>query len=117
MTKQVKGTVTFEGKAPPAAGRITLAPIEAVEPFPRRAASGDFDESGKFILTTFESGDGAIPGRYIANIACWREVPTLETKLSANYVPPDFKHEVTIDANANEPIELRIDVPTIQRGR
>lgn len=117
VTKEVRGTITFQGAAPPAAGKITLAPIEATPPFPTRPARGEFDQTGKFTLTTFEAGDGAIPGRYLANVTCWREVPTLETKLSANYVPPDFRHEVTINADADEPIEITIDIPTLQRGR
>lgn len=117
LTKQVRGQVTFEGAAPLAEGQITLAPIEGAPTYPRRPASGDFDKSGTFRLTTFTKDDGIIPGKYRVNINCWREPPTLKTKLSANYVPADFKFEVTIDANASEPVELRIDVPKIQRGR
>jgi hypothetical protein len=117
VTKQVQGTITFEGQAPPTNGKITFAPIEAAPSFPRRSASGEFDASGTFTLTTFKPGDGIIPGRYQTNILCWREKPTLETKLTANYVPPDFQHEVTIDADADEPIDLRIDVPKIQRAK
>jgi hypothetical protein len=117
LTKQVRGQVTFHGAAPPAEGQITLAPIEGAAGYPRRPASGDFDKTGAFKLTTFSKDDGVIPGKYRVNINCWREPPTLKTKLSANYVPADFKFEVTIDENADEPVELRIDVPKIQRGR
>jgi hypothetical protein len=49
------------------------------------------------------------------NVTCWREKPTLETRLSANYVPPNFEHEVTIAADADEPVEIAIDVPVIQQ--
>jgi hypothetical protein len=117
LTKQVRGQVTFEGAAPPAEGQITFAPIEAAANLPRRPASGDFDQSGTFRLTTFTKDDGIIPGKYRVNINCWREPPTLKTKLSANYVPADFKFEMTVDEKAEEPVELRIDVPKIQRGR
>ena len=117
LTKQVRGQVTFQGAAPPAEGKITLAPIEAASNFPRRPASGDFDKTGTFTLTTFTKDDGIIPGKYRVNINCWREPPTLKTKLSANYVPADFKFEVTIDENADEPVEVRIDIPKIQRGQ
>lgn len=117
LTKQVRGQVTFEGAAPPAEGTITLAPIESAPNYPRRPASGDFDKTGAFRLTTFTKDDGIIPGKYRVNINCWREPPTLKTKLSANFVPADFKFEVTIDEHADEPVELRIDVPKIQRGR
>ena len=116
-TKQVRGQITFQGGAPPAEGKVTLAPIEAASSHPRRPASGDFDKTGAFTLTTFAKDDGIIPGRYRANINCWREAPTLETRLSANYVPADFKFEVTIEESADEPVELLIDVPKIQRGR
>jgi hypothetical protein len=117
LTKQVRGQVTFQGAAPPAEGKITLAPIESAPTYPRRPASGDFDKTGAFTLTTFAKDDGIIPGRYHVNIKCWREPPTLKTALSANYVPASFKFEVTIDENADEPVELRIDVPNIQRRR
>ncbi len=117
LTKRVRGQITFEGAAPPAEGKITLAPIEAAGSLPRRPASGDFDQTGTFKLTTFDKDDGIIPGKYRVNINCWREPPTLKTKLSANYVPPDFKFEVTVDENADEGVELKIDVPKIQRGR
>ena len=117
LTKQVRGQVTFQGAAPPAEGKITLAPIEGAPSYPRRPACGDFDKTGTFTLTTFTKNDGIIPGRYRVNINCWREAPTLKTKLSANYVPADFKFDVTVDENADEPVELRIDVPKIQRGQ
>jgi hypothetical protein len=115
VTKKVEGTITFKGGPPPATGKITLAPVEVTEPFPRRPARGEFDEKGNFTLTTFDAGDGIIPGRYSVNVTCWREKPTLETRLSANYVPPNFEHEVTIAADADEPVEIAIDVPVIQQ--
>jgi hypothetical protein len=115
VTKTVQGTITFKGGPPPATGKITLAPVEVTEPFPRRPARGDFDEKGNFTLTTFDSGDGIIPGRYSVNVTCWREKPTLETRQSANYVPPNFEHEVTIAADADEPVEIAINVPVIQQ--
>lgn len=57
----------------------------------------------------------ASEGGYSVYVACWRETPTLETKLTAKYVPPDFTHEVDIDADASEPIEIAIDVPSLQK--
>lgn len=116
-TKQVRGTITFEGAPPPKAGKVTLAPIEVAKGLPRRPASGEFDESGSFTLTTFLSEDGVIPGRYSANILCWREQPSLATRLSANFVPPDFQPEFTIDVDAEEPVEIRINVPMLQQGK
>lgn len=114
-TREVRGVVTFAGGLPPKAGELTFAPLSATAGLPRRPAKGSFDAEGHFKLTTFQEGDGIIPGTYSVYIACWREKPTLETKLTANYVPPDFTHEVVIDPEAAEPIELKIDVPALQK--
>jgi hypothetical protein len=113
-TKEVRGTVTFKGSPPPKEGGILLTPLEAAPGLPRREARGDFDQSGKFTLTTFDKGDGIIPGKYAVKITCWRVTPTLETSDTANYVPASFKQEVEISVDADEPVEMTIDVPKLQ---
>ena len=113
-TKVIEGTVTFQGKAPPKSGEIFFAPLQIAADLPKRPAQGTFDETGKFSLTSWEPGDGVVPGTYQVTIICWRETPTLETKLSANFVPPDFVPEVTIDAKSREPVAVTIDVPRLQ---
>lgn len=113
-TKEVRGTLTFKGSPPPKEGGILLTPLEAAPGLPRREARGDFDTSGKFTLTTFDKGDGIIPGKYAVKITCWRVTPTLETSDTANYVPTSFKHEVEIAPDAREPVEITIDVPKLQ---
>ncbi len=113
-TKVIDGTVTFRGQAPPKSGEIFFAPHVVSPGLPKRPAQGTFDEAGKFSLTSWEPGDGVVPGTYQVTIVCWRETPTLETKLSANYVPDDFVPEVTIDAKSREPVAVTIDVPILQ---
>jgi hypothetical protein len=113
-TKRVRGTLTFKGGPPPKEGGILLTPLEAAPGLPRREARGEFDTSGKFSLTTFDKGDGIIPGKYAVKITCWRVTPTLATSDTANYVPSSFKPVVTIDADAGEPVEITIDVPVLQ---
>lgn len=112
--KQVRGTVTLKGSPPPKEGGILLTPLEPAPGLPRREARGEFDQSGKFTLTTFDKGDGIIPGKYSVKITCWRVTPTLGTSDTANYVPSNFKHEVEIAVDADEPVELTIDVPVLQ---
>jgi hypothetical protein len=114
-TVVVEGTITFAGQPPPAAGKITFAPLEMAGGAKSRPGTGEFDTDGKFTVTTFEKGDGLIPGRYRANINCWREKPTLETRLSANYVPATFHPEIVIDAGADEPFPVTIDVPVMNK--
>jgi len=110
-TVKVDGKITFKGQPPPAGGRITFASVGASEGLPSRPGSGEFGPDGAFTLTTFKPGDGLIPGKYRANIECWRELPTLATALSANYVPATFHPEVTIDREQGEPVKVEIDVP------
>lgn len=115
-TKKVRGMVTFLGQKPPKEGEVFFSP-KSYGPGSsnQRAALGTFDSSGQFELTTWEPGDGAAPGTYVVSITCWRETPTLATKDTANYVPPDFVHEITIDPQAKEPVEITIDVPRLQK--
>jgi len=56
-TVRVRGTVTYLGK--PAEG-VSVGFI----PENGRPASGLTDSSGKFALSTFRTGDGAVPGKH-----------------------------------------------------
>lgn len=58
-TAKVTGTVTLDGDAV-AGAVVKFSPKGAGG----HAASGTTDDSGNFALTTFESGDGAVPGSY-----------------------------------------------------
>jgi hypothetical protein len=55
----VSGTITLDGK-PLAGATVTFSPVEGHG----RSAGGLTDDSGEFDLTTFNSGDGALPGDY-----------------------------------------------------
>src|SRR5947209_6460840 len=57
-TIRVTGRVTFDGRDPPAPGKVYFLPIEPAEGFPSRPAKGDYDKGGYFRATTFEPGDG-----------------------------------------------------------
>ncbi|MGQ9576185.1 MAG: hypothetical protein ACUVUC_12785 [Thermoguttaceae bacterium] len=60
-TVKVVGTVTHKGK-PVEGAMVTFIPPEG------RPASGITDVSGKFELSTFRSGDGALPGKHVVTI-------------------------------------------------
>ncbi|HTQ40412.1 MAG TPA: hypothetical protein VMJ32_15410 [Pirellulales bacterium] len=53
----VSGHVLIDGK-PLAYGYVTFAPKDS------RASSGGLDKDGKFVLSCFESGDGAVTGKH-----------------------------------------------------
>ncbi len=56
-TAPVRGLVTYRGE-PLAGARVTFFNPEA-----NRSAIGETGPDGRFTLTTFEKGDGAVPGR------------------------------------------------------
>jgi len=55
------GQVLIDGQ-PLVAGQIRVIPTDA------RAASGKIDQQGRFTLTTFEQGDGCVPGTHAVEI-------------------------------------------------
>lgn len=67
-TVEVVGTVTYEGE-PAEDAEVTFFPEQG------RPARGVTDVSGKFVLSTFESGDGAVPGKHVITITEYYEEP------------------------------------------
>lgn len=55
------GQVFIDGQ-PLSAGQIRVIPTDA------RAATGKIDQEGRFTLTTFEQGDGCVPGTHAVEI-------------------------------------------------
>ena len=59
----VRGKVLLDGK-PVEGAQVTFHPTAAAP----RNAGGTTNANGEFTLTTFDTGDGAIPGEYIVTI-------------------------------------------------
>jgi hypothetical protein len=84
-TAQVSGRVTFNGKAV-ASGQIAFYPEHG------RTATGTIDAEGRYRLTTFKSGDGALLGRHRVTVEAVRVTPvadapkTLEEELKGHGV-------------------------------
>ena len=69
-TVPVSGVVTTGGKA------VTAARIRFIPDAPDgRTAFGDLDSEGKFSLTTFDKGDGVIPGSYKVDVTPQNDTP------------------------------------------
>ena len=62
-TVVVTGTVTHNGQ-PVEGATVAFLPKVPSDP----GASGRTDASGKFTLTAFEPGDGAVPGSYLVTV-------------------------------------------------
>src|SRR6478752_1697892 len=68
-TVPVHGRVTCNGKPVPQAG-VIFSPVAKAETDkePGKAASGSTDADGRFVLTTYKAGDGALIGQHRASI-------------------------------------------------
>jgi len=80
-TGKVTGTVTYKGQ-----------PLERVSvgffPEKGRPASGRTDAQGKFTLSTFVPGDGAVPGRHTVTIVEVYDRPPKGTPEFEKWKPP-----------------------------
>ncbi len=89
-TAPVRGTVTFAGQ-PVTEGRIFFHPEEG------RSAIGRLGPDGTFELTTFKTGDGAVPGRY--------RVVVEATRTTGGYQPQSFEEELSGVGNVPGEVE------------
>jgi len=83
-TAKVTGTVTYNG-SPAEGAAVTFYPEQG------RPASGVTDAQGKFTLSTFASGDGAVLSKHTVTIAeaASKEAPPMPgTPGAENYMPP-----------------------------
>lgn len=73
-TFPVSGTVTLDGK-PVAGAAVVFTPEEGHQ------ATGTTDDSGRFELSTFQLGDGALPGPHRVTVAKTTTDPDEEEKV------------------------------------
>jgi hypothetical protein len=113
----IEGQLTFGGAPPPAGGKIMFSPAETNgSGIPARPGYAKFDTDGVFTVTTYQPGDGLIPGKYYAKILCFRETPTLSNQDEVSYVPKDFVPEVTVPSDVSS-LELKLDAPTTRLAK
>ena len=117
-TVPVEGRVTFGGQPPPQPGYVYFVPRgDDPSVAGRRPGSALFTTDGTFKATTFEDGDGLIPGTYEVRVTCEMPVasPAKESHFGAakNLVPEAFKPaDVTVPSDGPRPFRVEIDVPT-----
>lgn len=63
ITYPVRGTVTYQDGTPVTTGMVEFDPL-AADDTKRFNARGLIHSDGTYFLTTFEEGDGAVPGRH-----------------------------------------------------
>jgi len=91
-TVAVRGTVTLDGEALPAGGRVVFNAVEAAQGFSLRPASGKFDTDGAYEATSFTQGDGLMPGKYIVAVHCWKVPPSMGGPPAVSYLPAKYEH-------------------------
>ncbi|MEK6238410.1 MAG: hypothetical protein N2C14_27140 [Planctomycetales bacterium] len=104
-TIAVSGTVTVNDGPVPGAGTLFFTPVEPAEGYERRPGRADFDEQGRYAATTFEEGDGLIPGRYLVGVHCWETPPNMDGKPVKSHLPKKYNSaedsglEITVDSS------------------
>jgi hypothetical protein len=116
-TVRVSGTLTVDGK-PVSQGAVYFHPAKG------RPATG-IVKNGKFTLTTYDEGDGAIPGKNRVSVNVVEEVPTRggDTK-SKSLIPLKFTNpdlsglqlEIPESGYKNLEIDLKGELASIKEG-
>ena len=120
-TVPVEGRVMFGGQSPPTSGFVYFVPRgDDPSVAGRRPGAALFTTDGTFKATTFEDGDGLIPGTYEVRITCegHAAVPGKDAHFSrlVNHVPTDFRPaDVTVPTDGPRPFRIDIDVPVGQK--
>ena len=81
---KIAGTVTCDGKAPPAAGSMVFLPEPGQTDVQEGTAT--FDKDGKFTASTWQKGDGLRPGRYKIRIECWEAKPSFSSSKGVSLI-------------------------------
>ncbi len=98
-TYPVTGTVEMQGR-PVEGARVVFVPASQ-ELLP---ASGVTDAEGRFSLTTFEAGDGAVPGTYGVKVAKYNNWK--EAQAPQNATPISYEEEQQMQFDSEKPIPV-----------
>ena len=107
---RVRGQITFDGQPPPAEGMVFFAPETTAPGRPIRPGRARFGRDGAFVVTSFDEGDGLVPGTYRVQVECWKKVPMMNEP-GQSYVADPYEPaavEVPTDARV---VEVPLDVP------
>ena len=93
-TASVSGTVKTEDGKVISNGRIMFGPLDAnSDGLSGKLARGNIDENGKFVLTTYNNGDGAVVGRHRVAL---KELSNFDDELIEEHgLPPKHGHKIS----------------------
>jgi hypothetical protein len=110
----VEGVVTFGNGPPPKRGTVNFSLFAGtgVPGLPNRPASAEFDEDGLFSATTFEPGDGLLPGKYRVSIECMDGIPEFGVPFDEiSFVPSNYQPPELVVEEGKGTIKVTYDVP------
>jgi hypothetical protein len=111
----VHGKITYGNGDWPKPGVVYFAGTDVANGMPLRPAVGRFDTHGNLVVTSFEPGDGLVPGRYTLGVECWEVPPGINGSPGVSYVPKKYQHASTsgleVLAEQGGSVDLNIDVP------
>lgn len=76
-TVKVTGLVTYKNQ-PLSKGAVTFQPVDPGKAPLLRPAQGQIQSDGRYELSTFKDGDGALPGHYQIVVTSYENEPTAE---------------------------------------
>lgn len=88
---------------------VFFSPLEPAAGYSANPGFGEFDQQGKLTVTSFQYGDGLIPGRYQVRVECWKTTPD-DSGIGVSYVPNNFTTDDVVVA-IGQAVEVKIDVP------
>jgi hypothetical protein len=114
----VRGKITLGGGQWPKPGLLYFTIEEPAEGLPGRPGTAKFDTDGNFTVTSFDEGDGLIPGTYKIGVECWEVPPTMEGPPAKSYVSPVYESPATsgltlIVEPGSQAVTLTWDVPKL----
>jgi hypothetical protein len=108
-TVPVAGVVTFDGQSPQHPGGLFFAPLSVEEGYPKRGGRALFKTDGEFAVTSFEDGDGLIPGTYKVRIESWKQPPSMG-KPGISYIPKGFEPGELVVSSKERSVKFDLEV-------
>ena len=116
-TVVILGAVTWQDK-PLTNGRVVFHPHQIEEGLPKRPATGDLDEQGRFQLTTFRAGDGVMPGSYRVCVISYENAPSADDDVTVFVprwrIPEHYGNPQTSDLKAEVPSSGPVELPPFE---